>query len=88
MLHHLSDPYQVIRELMRVMAPGGKLVLSDFTDEGFAMMERIHAMQGGTHDAGKARIPDIQKYMTAHGLDVKRAQTQFQEVLIAHKAKQ
>ena len=86
-LHHLSDPYQVVKELMRVLAFSGKLVLSDFTDEGFAMMEKIHAMQGGTHDAGKARISEIQEYLAAQKMDARTLRTQFQEVLIAQRAK-
>ena len=82
-LHHLRDPYQVINELVRVLALDGKLILSDFTDKGFAIMERIHAREGGKHDSGKIRIKDAQEYLFNQGLETSIAQTQFQEVLIA-----
>ncbi|MFA5260741.1 MAG: class I SAM-dependent methyltransferase [Candidatus Omnitrophota bacterium] len=87
-LHHLREPYQVINELLRVLATGGKLILSDFTDKGFAVMEKIHAMEGGRHDAGRTRISDIQKYLITQGWETRTAQTQFQEVLVAKRKKQ
>ncbi|MBN1869793.1 MAG: class I SAM-dependent methyltransferase [Candidatus Omnitrophica bacterium] len=82
-LHHLCEPYQVINELLRVLAPDGKLILSDFTDQGFAMMEKIHAREGGKHDAGKTRLADVQKYLDNQDFETRIAKTQFQEVLIA-----
>lgn len=82
-LHHLREPYQVVNELLRVMAPGGKLILSDFTDEGFAMIEKVHLTQGGRHDEGKTRIMDVREYLNTQEFTTSTARTRFQEVLVA-----
>ncbi len=84
-LHHLREPYQVIDELIRVLAIGGKLIVSDFTDQGFDMIEKIHAMEGGKHDAGKTKLGDVQKYLDKKEFETHMTRTQFQEVLVAKK---
>ena len=49
-LHHLENPDAVLPEIARVMTPGGRLVVSDFTDRGFDILEEIHRQEGHGHD--------------------------------------
>ena len=42
----------MLRELRRVVRPGGRIVLADFSAEGFEMVARVHASEGGTHPEG------------------------------------
>lgn len=51
-LHHLAAGGPVLRELRRVVRPGGRIVLADFSAEGFEMVARVHASEGGTHPEG------------------------------------
>jgi SAM-dependent methyltransferase len=51
-LHHLDAGGPVLTELGRVVRPGGRIVLADFSAEGFQMAARIHAAEGGTHPEG------------------------------------
>jgi ubiquinone/menaquinone biosynthesis C-methylase UbiE len=46
-LHHLTNPQPVLREMARVVRPGGTILLADFSDEGFDMVSRVHRMEGG-----------------------------------------
>ncbi len=42
MWHHIGDPELFLREIRRVIKPKGLLAISDFSDEGFDMVEQIH----------------------------------------------
>jgi ubiquinone/menaquinone biosynthesis C-methylase UbiE len=83
-LHHLTNPYKVIDELLRVLSFEGKLVLSDFTQEGLVLMDKIHASEGNKHDVSKTTLSDIERYLIDKGFKINKANSTFQEVLIAY----
>jgi len=83
-LHHLTNPYKVIDEFLRVLSFEGKLILSDFTQKGLALMDKIHASEGNKHEVGKATLADIERYLEERGFRVTKANSHFQEVLIAY----
>jgi ubiquinone/menaquinone biosynthesis C-methylase UbiE len=84
-LHHFKNPYDVINELTRILSQKGKLILSDFTTEGFAVIDKIHALEGKMHEVGKTIILDIESYLAKKGFSIKKAKTVFQDILIAEK---
>jgi ubiquinone/menaquinone biosynthesis C-methylase UbiE len=84
-LHHLARPYKVVGELVRVLAPGGKIVLSDFTAEGLAMMEKIHAHEGRRHEAGATTMADIERHLKDKDFRTRLSADRFQEVLVAER---
>ena len=51
-LHHLDAGGPILAEAQRVVRPGGRIVLADFSAEGFQMAARIHAAEGDTHPEG------------------------------------
>jgi ubiquinone/menaquinone biosynthesis C-methylase UbiE len=83
-LHHFTNPYKVIDELLRVLSFEGKLVLSDFTKEGLELMDKIHASEGNKHEVGKTTLSDIEVYLTGNGLKVNKTSSTFQDLLIAY----
>ena len=82
-IHHLANPYKVIDELIRVLSPGGKLVISDFSKKGFGVMDKIHALDGKKHESGKASLLDIEKYLAKKGFSIKKAKSAYQHVIVA-----
>ena len=82
-IHHLANPYKVIDELIRILAPGGKLVISDFSKKGFGVMDKIHALDGKKHESGKASLLDIEKYLAKKGFSIKKAKSAYQHVIVA-----
>lgn len=55
-LHHLEAGGPVLTEMLRVVKPGGLVVLADFSVEGFEMVSRVHAVEGGTHPEGPVTV--------------------------------
>ncbi|HDN86554.1 MAG: hypothetical protein DRP68_06540 [Candidatus Omnitrophota bacterium] len=47
-LHHFRNPFKVIEELVRIVTFEGKIILSDFTEEGLTIVDRIHQKEGVT----------------------------------------
>ena len=82
--HHLVNPYKVLDELIRLLSFEGKLVLSDFTKEGMALMDKIHASEGNKHEVCKTTLSDIEKYLLTKGFRIGKASSRLQEVLIAY----
>jgi len=82
--HHLANPYKVLDELIRLLSFEGKLVLSDFSKEGMALMDKIHASEGRKHEVSKTILADIERYLIEKGFKIDKASSKFQEVLIAY----
>jgi len=53
--------------------------------EGFKIMDRIHTLEGRTHDVSKATMTDIESYLIDKGLRTQKYTSKFQEVLIAYR---
>lgn len=84
-LHHLVNPFQVIDGFIRVTAPKGKIILSDFNQEGLKLIDKIHALEGKTHEVSKITLTDIENYLEKKSFNTQRHTSKFQEVLIAHR---
>ena len=84
MIHHLTNPFEVINELVRVISFEGKLILSDFTKEGLELIEKVHASGGRKHGFTKANLGDIDKYLLGKGFRTEMIRDKFQEILIAY----
>jgi len=84
-LHHLRNPYQVLDELIRLLSQNGKLILADFTEEGFKIMDKIHALEGNVHEVSKIKLIDAQAYLREKCFLVRSIQSMYQQVLIASK---
>jgi len=51
-LHHLDAGLPALAELVRVVKPGGALVLADLSREGFDLVRRVHTSEGRVHPEG------------------------------------
>jgi len=83
-LHHFINPYRVIDELVRIVSFEGKIILSDFTQEGLELIDKIHAREGRKHNVSKVTLADIRQYLENKGVMITAASSKFQEVLIAY----
>ncbi len=83
LVHHLKNPYRVLDELRRVLAPSGKLVISDFNERGLAMMAEIHRQEGDEHEVSSVRLEAVEAYLQAKGMNIKKSSTDFEIILVA-----
>lgn len=84
LIHHLKKPFKAMDEFTRVVKPKGKIVLSDFNEEGFKMMDKIHAIEGRDHDVGKITLDEVAYYLGNKGFDIRKHQSKFQDVVIVN----
>lgn len=82
-LHHLRHPISVLDEFIRIVSPQGKLILADFTEEGFKVMDKIHGLEGNVHEVGKVTLSDAQAHLVKKGFSVKATKSAYQRVLVA-----
>ncbi|MEW6202547.1 MAG: class I SAM-dependent methyltransferase [bacterium] len=85
-LHHLRTPIICLSEMRRVLRPDGMLILSDFTEEGFSLVEKIHASEGEVHNRTKYTFGDYAIYLRLKNFKVEMHQNRFQIVMTASKA--
>jgi len=84
MVHHLTNPFKVIDELMRVVSFEGKIVLSDFTKEGLELIDKVHVTEGRKHDFTQAKLSDIGEYLITKGFKTDNARDEFQQILTVY----
>jgi ubiquinone/menaquinone biosynthesis C-methylase UbiE len=81
--HHLERPMRVFQEMLRVLKPGGKLVLCDFSPRGFQIFDRIHRFEGGAHPRLKNGLSDFARRLRRCGWKTRRSKGCNQELLVA-----
>jgi ubiquinone/menaquinone biosynthesis C-methylase UbiE len=86
-VHHLEDAPAVLAEIARILAPGGRLVMSDFTDRGFEILEGIHREEHHVHDRHEgATIDGLTEHFDRLGLRCRARDRRFhQYVMVAAK---
>ena len=85
LLHHILDSFQVIDEFRRVVSSKGKIILSDFSKEGLAIVDRVHASEGRKHEVIQNNLTEIENYLAGKDFKTERHRSKFQEVLIAYR---
>lgn len=63
-LHHVASPRKAIKEMARILKPGGKLVITDLDEHSFTFLQTEH------HDRWMGfQRDDLRKWLSDAGLD-------------------
>ncbi len=77
-VHHLDNPVKCVKELIRIHSGKGKMLLADFNDEGFDVMDRLHKVRyGNIHPRGSNNWNEIINLLTKSYSSVKVTDTQL-----------
>lgn len=82
-MHHMRAPIRVVDEMLRVVKPGGRIVIADFSPAGFRIMGRIHASEGRVHPGGRCRMDSLRRRLAASGRRARLFRGASQDVLVA-----
>ena len=84
-LHHMNDLSLVIDEIMRILKPRGKIILSDFNNTGLQIVDEMHRAEGNTHEYAQVNFNDISAYLDKKGFKVLLDGDKHHNILIAKK---
>ncbi|MFH1459412.1 MAG: class I SAM-dependent methyltransferase [Candidatus Omnitrophota bacterium] len=84
-IHHLSNPYKAIAEMIRLVLPGGKIILSDFNKNGFSILDQIHKAEGRNHNKSFVTLKDLRDYLMRRGFWVREIKGENQDLIISDK---
>lgn len=79
--HHLDAPFKVIREMIRVAK--NQIVISDFSDKGFDIIDRIHASEGKAHSRGSSDFSIVGAFLKEFNFKVSRYEDEWQVIYSA-----
>lgn len=82
-VHHLSSVRTACDELVRILSPSGKIILSDFNTQGFAIVDKIHALEGKQHEVCAGTMTEIKSILKECGFIVDEHQGANQEIFVA-----
>ncbi|MEI6633712.1 MAG: class I SAM-dependent methyltransferase [Chlamydiota bacterium] len=82
-LHHFCTPITAVHEMVRVLRPGGRIMLSDLDRSGYRIFDRVFASEGRTHTRFHYQFKDLADCLRMQGHRTRRYRGEHQELLIA-----
>lgn len=82
-LHHMKRPYRILAEILRVIKPGGKIVLTDPDRSGMKALARMHVAEGKKHPESGVRVAESARWLKSRGCRVVRRHGCQQDLLSA-----
>lgn len=76
-LHHLTAPEAVLGEMARLVKPGGSILLADFDEEGFALLDTINRQEGKEHPRLPVSVDFAARVLLERGFRMKRRSTGY-----------
>ena len=83
-IHHLANIYKVIDEFIRIISFEGKIIISDFTQEGLELVDKVHQSEGRRHGFTESSLAEVEKYLSERNFTIEKYRSNFQEILIGY----
>ena len=82
-IHHAKNPVRCLKEMIRVAK--NKLIIADINKRGERIMEKVHGLDGHSHEVSKMSLQETEGLLKKTGMKVKVYRDSCQTVLIATK---
>ena len=82
-IHHAKDPARCLREMIR--ETGDKLIIADINRRGERIMQKVHRLDGHSHEASKMSLQETEVFLEKAGMEVKTYKNTCQTIIIARK---
>lgn len=82
-IHHAKNPGRCLKEMIRVAK--SKLIIADINKRGECIMEKVHRLDGHSHEISKMSLKEIEILLKKTGMKVRVYRDICQTVLIARK---
>ena len=69
-VHHFEEPEKIITAMCKIAER--KVVIADFSQEGFDILDKIHKAEGDTHGRGTFSIDEVGEVMIKMGFKTSR----------------
>jgi ubiquinone/menaquinone biosynthesis C-methylase UbiE len=84
-MHHMEEPLRVLEEMTRVLKSDGTLLLVEFNEQGFDVIDQVHrSVHGQPHSRGRISASEIDEFLQAHFKLVVRHVLALNQVWVAH----
>ena len=82
-IHHAKNPLKCLKEMIRLAK--NKLIIADINKRGERIMEKVHRMDGHSHEISKMSLKETEALLKDSGMKVRVYRGICQTVLIARK---
>lgn len=82
LIHHLPDPQPVLTEMLRVCKPTGRIIITDFSQKGFEIMNEAHLSEGRIHPVTGWKIEKVAQWFADKNCHVQSVEEVCEIVLI------
>jgi len=82
-IHHAKNPNRCLKEMIRVAK--NKLIIADINKRGERIMEKVHRLDGHSHEISKMSLKETEVLLKKTGMKVRVFRDICQTVLIAKK---
>ena len=82
-MHHAKNPIKCLKEMIRVTK--NKLIIADINRRGERIMDKVHKLDGHSHEPSKMTLKETEVFLKDAGMKVKSYKDSCQTVIIAKK---
>ncbi len=81
--HHFENPKKVIAEMVRLT--GGQLIITDFTEHGFDILEKSHQQENKHHTRTNQFFDQVPQWLEENGFRVNVLSDKYQTIYCAKR---